>query len=157
MKRPHADLAIKYLTDDTVKIQFKTRAEDSWEDCEAIPAFCPDFFYREKPKESPVMYYYRNYLATSLQIQLGNELNAQGIYPTLEDVLIALKYTEIVMEPCNEKTNTGWAVKVFDSILCAFDFEYENTTAADRISAVSMAIRNLEVLIEDMNIEKEET
>ena len=67
MKRPHADLAIKYFTDDTVKIQFKPRAGDSWEDCETIPAFYSEFFYREKkPKRPPVTYYYRSYLAISV-------------------------------------------------------------------------------------------
>ena len=33
MKRPHADLAIKYFLDDTVEIQFKAEEKAIWEDC----------------------------------------------------------------------------------------------------------------------------
>lgn len=82
----------------------------------------------------------------SFELDLFNEIDKQGIYPVLEDVLSALRANSVYMEQCNKGANTEWAAEVFDAVLCAFDLDYENATAADRISAVSMAIRNLEAL-----------
>jgi hypothetical protein len=65
----------------------------------------------------------------------------------LEDVLLAIRANAVYMEHCGKEANMEWAAEVFDAMLCAFDLDYKNATAADRIAATSLAIKNLERLI----------
>ena len=82
----------------------------------------------------------------SFELDLFNEIDKQGIYPVLEDVLSALRANSVYMEQCNKGANTEWAAEVFDAVLCALDLDYENASATDKISALDLAIANLRQL-----------
>jgi hypothetical protein len=90
----------------------------------------------------------------SFELDLFNEIDKQGIYPVLEDVLSALRANSVYMEQCNKGTNTEWAAEVFDAVLCAFDLDYEMSSAADKVAALELAIENLEALIKAKNENK---
>ena len=81
----------------------------------------------------------------NFQARVSYELEDQGIYPALEDVLVAFRFNARDRELPDD--NAEWAAEVFDAVLCAFDLYYENANAADRIAAASLAIKNLEKLI----------
>ena len=91
---------------------------------------------------------------SKFQRTISDDIDKQGIYPVLEDVLISIEENSSYMPGSNKETNAKWAAEVFDAMLCAFDLDYEKASAADRIAAASLAIRNLERLIKAENENK---
>ena len=89
---------------------------------------------------------------TRFRANISDEIDKQGIYPVLEDVLIAMRASATCAK--NKEANIEWAAKVFDAVLCAFDLDYEMSSAADKVAALELAIENLEALIKAKNENK---
>lgn len=70
----------------------------------------------------------------NFQTRIGTEIEEQGLYPVLEDVLLALRRMEAEAVIGIERVE--WAASVFDAILCAFDLDYEKSTEADRLDTI---------------------
>ncbi len=122
--------------------------EGYWNNLVTHPKWVPEYLYRQKPKTINITAR-EEININDLRSCLYLSIEVQGIYPTMDDISLAIRRfeTSISDDDPLKKCDIEWVGNVFDAFMCAFDLYYSNITISGREEALRRAIVNLQSLL----------
>jgi hypothetical protein len=148
-EHPHSELMHAWA--DGARIQALNTILNCWDDLISDPTWSQHAKYRIKPtaqEETNI---------NDLRMHLCLSIEDQGIYPTMEDISLAIRRFEVSISDADplKKRDIEWIGNVFDAFMCALDLDYSTTMDEDKQTALRQAIINLQSLIREDGNESE--